>query len=78
MKALRGGLTGANKPEPKLSASERSERQRFAGEAMALLKQAAAAGYANPSRFQNDPALESLRSRSDFQELLRALREPHG
>ncbi len=78
MKALRTGLTGANKPEPKISASERSERQRFADEAMALLKQAAAAGYANPSRFTNDSPLEPLRSRPDFQELLQSLTKPHG
>ena len=40
---------------------------------MALLTQAVLAGYANPSRFKNDPAIESLRSRPDFQELLRSL-----
>jgi eukaryotic-like serine/threonine-protein kinase len=73
MKALHGGLLGANKTEQALSASERSERQRLADEAMALLKQAVAAGYANASRFQNDRPLDSLRSRPDFQELLRSL-----
>jgi eukaryotic-like serine/threonine-protein kinase len=73
MKALHGGLLGANKAERELSASERAERQRLADEAIALLKKAAAAGYANPSRFKNDSPLESLRSRPDFQDLLRSL-----
>ena len=70
MKALHAGLLGANKAE---TAAQSSERQHLADEAMALLKQAVHAGYANPSRFKNDPAIESLRSRPDFQELLRSL-----
>jgi tetratricopeptide (TPR) repeat protein len=76
MKALRARLTGANKRETELSALERSDRQHLADEAMALLKQAALAGYANPSRFKNDPPLEPLRSRPDFQELLQSLGRP--
>jgi len=76
MKALHGGLLGENKTERELSPSVRSERQQLANDAMALLKQAAAAGYANPSRFQHDAPLESLRSRPDFQELLRSLAQP--
>ncbi|MGO9470765.1 MAG: protein kinase domain-containing protein [Isosphaeraceae bacterium] len=76
MKALRAGLTGANKGETELSSSERSDRQHLADQAMALLKQAALAGYANPTRFRNDQPLESLRSRPDFQELLRSLAPP--
>jgi tetratricopeptide (TPR) repeat protein len=66
MKALQGGLLGANKAERELSASERSERLRLADEAMALLKQAVAAGYANQSRFkkQTPPSRLNRRGRS--------------
>ena len=73
MKALHAGLTGANKGEAQLSPSERSDRQHLADEAMALLKQAALAGYANPTRFKNDAPLDPLHSRPDFQELLQSL-----
>jgi serine/threonine-protein kinase len=72
IKALECGLVGKGKNPQELSAAERTERERFALEAIALLKQAAAAGFSNPSHYKNDPALESLRSRPEFQELLRS------
>jgi serine/threonine-protein kinase len=73
MRALRSGLSGTGKPQEVLSPSERHEQKQDADEAMALLKRAAAAGYANPTRFKTDPPLESIRSRPDFQELVRSL-----
>ena len=73
MKALQAGLIEAGKPDKE---PERAARQRFADQAMELLKQSVAAGYANPSRFKNDSPLDSVRSRPDFQELLRSLGQP--
>jgi serine/threonine-protein kinase len=73
IKALACGLVGKGKNEQALSPAERGERQRLALEAIALLREATAAGFSNPSRFKNDPALDSLRSRADFQDLLRSL-----
>jgi hypothetical protein len=61
-----------------ISPDESAERRRDADEAMGLLKQAVAAGYGNPSRLRGDPPLESLRSRPDFQELLRSTARPGG
>ena len=40
---------------------------------MTLLKQAVAAGYRPATLFRNDPSLEPLRARPDFQELLRSI-----
>ena len=40
---------------------------------MTLLKQAVAAGYRPATLFRNDPPLEPLRARPDFQELLRSI-----
>ena len=73
MKALQAGLIEAGKPEGE---PERAARQRQTDQAMELLKQSVAAGYANPSRFKKDSPLDSLRSRPDFQELLRSLGQP--
>jgi serine/threonine-protein kinase len=73
MKAMHAQLLGANKLGTELSPSDRVERQHLEDEGMALIKQAVVAGYANPSRFKSHPALESLRSRPDFKELLRSL-----
>jgi eukaryotic-like serine/threonine-protein kinase len=78
IKALECGLVGKGKKAQELSPAERGERQRFALEAIALLREAAAAGFSNPSHFKNDPALEPLRSRQDFQELLQSLGKPRG
>ena len=77
MKALQAGLRTGGKVDGELTAAARSERERDIGEAMGLLKQAVAAGYANFSRFKTDPPLDSLRSRPDFQKLLQSLDRPH-
>ena len=76
MKALHAGLQAAGKADAALTPADRAEQQRLADEAMALLKKAALAGYANLSRYKNDGPLESLRSRPDFQELLKSLGRP--
>jgi serine/threonine-protein kinase len=78
MKALGAGLVGAGRLERELSPAERDERRKDADEAMVLLKRAIAAGYSNPARLTKDPSLESLRSRPDFQELLRSTARPGG
>ncbi len=76
MKAIHAGLVGGGKPDQELSPAERTERTRDAEEALKLLKQAALAGYANPSRFKSDASLDPLRSRPDFQELIRSFGQP--
>jgi serine/threonine protein kinase/tetratricopeptide (TPR) repeat protein len=62
MKAMRAGLTNE---------ADREGRQRAADEAMALLKQAFAAGYWNVNRLKNDPPLAPLRDRPEFQDVLK-------
>jgi hypothetical protein len=46
---------------------------RYAGRAMTLLRQAAAAGYKDDQRVLKDPDLDALRGRNDFRELLKML-----
>jgi serine/threonine protein kinase/tetratricopeptide (TPR) repeat protein len=48
----------------------RQSAQAFADRAVALLRQAAAQGYREEKRLQEDKALDPLRPRPDFQELL--------
>ena len=76
LKAMHSGLLRADKPDSELSPTQLAERQRFADEATGLLKQAIEAGYRNPNHYKNDPALETLRSRTDFKELLQSLDRP--
>jgi serine/threonine-protein kinase len=78
IKALVCRLVGKGKSAQELSPAERTDQERFALEAIALLKQAAAAGFSNPSHYKNDPALVSLRSRPDFRELVQSLSRPRG
>jgi serine/threonine-protein kinase len=73
LKALRITALGAGKSTADMSVAELKEQKTAADEAMALLKKAALAGYSNPVRIKNDPPLESLRSRADFQELIGSL-----
>jgi serine/threonine-protein kinase len=68
-------LTAA-KDKDKASPKEQAERQRYADEAIAILRQALEAGYPNPERLESDPHLASLRSREDFQELIAAFKKP--
>jgi tetratricopeptide (TPR) repeat protein len=71
LKAMRSGLLGAGKAEADLTPAERAEQRRTADEAMSLLEKGGAAGYRSVPLLKNDPPLEPLRSRPDFQKLLR-------
>jgi serine/threonine-protein kinase len=75
LKAMLADLAG---PEDGASESpvNAREREQAAQEAVQLLKQAVAAGYANIHRLKNDPPLAPLQSREDFQELLRSVSAP--
>lgn len=64
---LAAGVGNAHAPAPEHSATA----TQLADEAMTLLKKAVAAGYSNPNRLRNDPPLTSLRTRADFQALLK-------
>jgi hypothetical protein len=74
--ALRARLIGAGKADAALDAGERAERRCLADEAMGPLKRAVAYGFRNVNAMRSDYALESPRSRPDFQELLRSLERP--
>ncbi len=76
LKALHAGLQMSGKADSELTSAARADRDREAGEAVALLKLAVAAGYSNPSRYRTDAPLDSLRARPDFQELLNSLGRP--
>jgi serine/threonine-protein kinase len=53
-----------------LTAAEQAERDGFAAEAMAALRQAVAHGFRDVERVRKDPDLEPLRSRDDFRKLV--------
>jgi serine/threonine-protein kinase len=59
------------------AAADGPERERYAARAVELLRQAVANGYKDSGHMKNDPDLEPLRSRPDFQKLLAGL-EPAG
>jgi tetratricopeptide (TPR) repeat protein len=73
LSAMRAGLVAGGKPDTELSLAERAERLHFGDLAMARLKQARAAGYWPAGLLASDPALDSLRGRLDFQEMLRSV-----
>jgi serine/threonine-protein kinase len=73
LKAMRAGLLGDGTAEPNLTADERTQQRRAADEAMERLGKAIAAGYCNVPLLTNDPPLAPLRSRPDFQDLLRSI-----
>jgi serine/threonine-protein kinase len=76
LKAMRAGLVAAGKSPEQLSPAEQADRRHTGDEAMERLKEAVAAGYRSPALMKNDPPLDPLRSRPDFQELLRSLERP--
>jgi tetratricopeptide (TPR) repeat protein len=62
--------------DPMLDESKRKElAAQYAGRALALLRQAVQRGYADAAHMRKDSDLDSLRSRRDFQDLLRELDE---
>jgi serine/threonine-protein kinase len=58
-----------------LAGSEQAEQRRWADEALQTLRQAVAAGWRHADWLRKDPDLEALRSRADFQQLLREVKE---
>ena len=56
-----------------LSDDEKAERQRYADQAMDALRQAKAKGLRNVAAMKQSPELEPLRSREDFQQMVRDL-----
>jgi tetratricopeptide (TPR) repeat protein len=53
-----------------------ADRPSEADRAMALLRQAVAMGYSNPEQYRTDDALNPLRNRNDFRQLLMDLAMP--
>jgi eukaryotic-like serine/threonine-protein kinase len=53
-----------------LTAAQQAEREGYAAEAMAELRQAVAHGFRDAERLRKDPDLELLRSRDDFRKLV--------
>jgi hypothetical protein len=61
-------LVGKGKAE--LTKEEQAERQKYADQVMAMLRQAVAAGFDDAGRLKTDKALAPLRTRDDFKQLL--------
>jgi hypothetical protein len=68
LKSMHAGLLDKEGTGP-----AKAQARRLVVEAIVLLKQAAAAGYANPHRFDNDAALNALRGHADFNALRQSL-----
>jgi serine/threonine-protein kinase len=66
-------LVARGKSEP--SAAERAERQKYADEAMEVLRQAVARGFNQAQMLQNDANLAPLRERDDFRKLSDELKQ---
>ena len=63
-------------PEQSRPLFDPAERRAYADRAMATLRRAIDAGHRDLGALRSDTSLDSLRSRTDFQELLRPLRLP--
>jgi tetratricopeptide (TPR) repeat protein len=59
----------------RLAAEDVTRSQEYADHAVALLRRAIAKGYKNVGQLKNDADLNALRSREDFQKLLRELED---
>jgi hypothetical protein len=64
-------LVGQNKAD--LAPAEQAERKRYVGLAMETLRQAVVEGYKDAAHMKQDPDLDPLRQRDDFQKLLAEL-----
>lgn len=76
--SLVGAKDGARPPgddDPALSPAEKLRREVYAKRAVEALGQAAAQGFDDLQLYRTDPALDPLRSRADFKELLAKLGE---
>ena len=71
--AQAAGLVGKGKAS--LSAAEKAERTRYAGLAMAALRQAVAAGFRDRQRLEQDRAFDAVRQHPEYRKLLAELRE---
>jgi len=69
--ALHIPLVGMGKPD--LSAGEQADRQRYADQAMRALQAAVAMGYRRKDQFEHEHDLDPLRTRDDFQKMIKAL-----
>lgn len=72
-RALCSAAVGEGKAVP--TAEEQATKQRYADQAMEALRQAVAGGWENLPWMKIDPDLDSLRSRDDFQVLIRSLED---
>jgi eukaryotic-like serine/threonine-protein kinase len=61
------------KGKAELSAEERTERERYAGQAMQVLREAVALGYEDAKNLKEHPEFAPLRSRDDFRKLVARL-----
>jgi serine/threonine-protein kinase len=57
-----------------LAGSEKAEQHRLAAQSVETLRQATDAGYRNLTWIEQDPDLEPVRGRADFQQILRELK----
>jgi tetratricopeptide (TPR) repeat protein len=70
--AMRLAMLAPGKPDTQLTDSDRAERRRLAGLAVAALREAVAAGFLKATYLKNDPVMEPLCSNPEFQQLLRS------
>ena len=74
LQALAGALAERGKKEP--TAAEKSERRRVEDQALESLRRAVAAGFGDVQRLKTAAEFEPLRSRANFQKLVKPLELP--
>lgn len=75
MYSFAAGAVAAAKVQP-APASASKYREAWAGQALACLKQAVAAGWKDAARLEQEKDLEALRAHPEFQKLVQALKQP--